>query len=342
MVKVSVILPVYNVEKFLRKSLDTIVNQTLKDIEIICIDDGSEDNSLEILNEYSKKDNRIIVISRKHQGTGVARNEGIKFAKGEYLQFVDPDDWITTDALEILYNFAKNNKSQVVRFDYIEHFDYNNEEKKHNFAEIIQEHYGYNLIQTPFYSWRTFKKGFLYKLGFISVNHFYLREFIQNNNIQYAPTSRAEDHIFLFSVELLAEKIDYLGRYFYFYRRHYASQSYKQSDDYFSIFDNIKLLKEFLIKQNLFEELKDEWLEYSKTVILSHYHVPDKNRKLYEEKCKTFFTEINQEKELIEFLKKLRKQKGTFIEKLFSLKNSYYGGKKSKNLCLLGMKFTLK
>ena len=91
MTKFSIIVPVYNVEKYLKECLDSIVNQTFGDFEIICINDESTDSSLDILKEYSEHDSRFVVISQKNQGQGVARNKGINLAKGEYVLFVDPD-----------------------------------------------------------------------------------------------------------------------------------------------------------------------------------------------------------------------------------------------------------
>ncbi|MBR6099633.1 glycosyltransferase family 2 protein [bacterium] len=104
MAKVSVIIPVYNVENYLRKCLDSVVNQTLQDIEIICINDGSTDNSLQILNEYAQKDNRIIVINKENQGVSAARNDGIEKAGGEFIMFLDSDDYFMPEACEIAYN----------------------------------------------------------------------------------------------------------------------------------------------------------------------------------------------------------------------------------------------
>lgn len=105
-ISVSVIVPVYNVEKFLKRCLDSLINQTLQNIEIICINDGSTDKSVEILEEYSKKDSRIIVINQENQGLSVTRNNGMSIAKGEFISFVDSDDWIDFDFLENLYNAA--------------------------------------------------------------------------------------------------------------------------------------------------------------------------------------------------------------------------------------------
>lgn len=110
---VSIIVPIYNVQDFLACCLDSLINQSLKDIEIICINDGSTDSSLEILQEYASKDNRIIIINQENMGQSVARNVGIETAKGEYIGFVDSDDWIDLDFYEKLYQAAKTNNSDI-------------------------------------------------------------------------------------------------------------------------------------------------------------------------------------------------------------------------------------
>ena len=97
---ISIIIPVYNVSKYLRACLDSVINQTYKDLEIICINDGSTDDSLEILKEYANKDNRIIIIDKKNAGVSAARNDGIDRAGGEYLFCIDSDDYIDNDYLE--------------------------------------------------------------------------------------------------------------------------------------------------------------------------------------------------------------------------------------------------
>lgn len=113
--KVSVIIAAYNVEKYIAQCLESIINQTLKDIEIICVNDGSSDGTLEILNEYAKKDERVIVINQKQKGPGGARNSALDVARGEYLIIQDSDDWRELDCLEKLYNAAvKNNLDTVV------------------------------------------------------------------------------------------------------------------------------------------------------------------------------------------------------------------------------------
>ena len=114
MPKVSIIIPVYNVEKYLRQCLDSIVNQTLRDIEIICVDDGSTDGSSAILAEYAAKDSRVKVLTREHTNAGAARNAGMAVATGEYLGFVDSDDWCELSLFEKAYDKAKADDADVV------------------------------------------------------------------------------------------------------------------------------------------------------------------------------------------------------------------------------------
>ena len=114
MPKVSVIIPVYNVEPYLRKCLDSVVNQTLRDIEIICVDDGSTDGSAAILSEYAAKDPRVKVLMHEHANAGAARNAGMSVATGEYLGFVDSDDWCDLTLFEKAYAKAKADNADVV------------------------------------------------------------------------------------------------------------------------------------------------------------------------------------------------------------------------------------
>ena len=106
--KVSIIIPVYNTEKYLRECLDSVVNQTLKDIEIICVDDGSTDGSLTILREYAEEDHRFKVLIQDNSGSGPARTLGIREAHGDFLAFMDADDYYPeNDTLQKLYSKAK-------------------------------------------------------------------------------------------------------------------------------------------------------------------------------------------------------------------------------------------
>ena len=116
MVKVSVIIPVYNVEPYLKQCMDSVVGQTLKDIEIICVDDGSTDNSLDILREYAAEDSRIQIIEQKNAGAGAARNNGMRYATGKYLSFLDSDDFFEPRMLEKAYDLAEKDQADFVAY----------------------------------------------------------------------------------------------------------------------------------------------------------------------------------------------------------------------------------
>ncbi len=110
---ISIIIPVYNVGKYLGKCLDSVINQTYHNIEIICVNDGSTDNSYDILLEYAKKDNRIKVINQKNAGLSGARNTGISHANGEYIMFLDSDDWLSAEMCEVMYNGLKKYRTDI-------------------------------------------------------------------------------------------------------------------------------------------------------------------------------------------------------------------------------------
>ena len=111
--KISIIVPVYNVEPYIRRCIDSILSQTFKDFELILVDDGSPDRCGEICEEYAIRDSRIKVIYKENGGQLSARNRGLDIAQGDYIGFVDSDDWIDEDMYEILYNLCKNNDAQI-------------------------------------------------------------------------------------------------------------------------------------------------------------------------------------------------------------------------------------
>ena len=120
--KVSIIVPIYNVEKYLPRCLDSLVGQTLYDIEMIAVNDGSTDGSLEILRDYGKRDFRIKISNQENYGVSEARNAGITLAKGEYIAFVDPDDWVEQDMYNIMYQKAIEYECDVVMCSYMREF----------------------------------------------------------------------------------------------------------------------------------------------------------------------------------------------------------------------------
>jgi glycosyltransferase involved in cell wall biosynthesis len=186
MPKVSIIVPVYNVEKYLEKCLDSLINQTLKDIEIICINDGSLDNSINILEKYAIKDNRLKIISQKNAGLSAARNTGINAASGDYIGFCDSDDWVSLDFYEKLYKCAVQNNTDIACGEIIKirkgkekkFLTYNNETIAKTYLEKLQS------CNVPDYSYVWNK---IYRLSKIKKHNLYFEEGITYEDIIFSP-----------------------------------------------------------------------------------------------------------------------------------------------------------
>ena len=215
--KVSVIVPVYNVEKYLPECLDSICNQTLSDLEIICVNDGSKDSSLEILKRYAVIDNRIVILSQENGGLSVARNTGINFAKGEYIYFCDSDDKIDVKTLETLYNRAKNDDLDMLYFDAEPFFE--NAEVEKQFASY-KTYYKRKNDYRGIYSGKKLFNEFLKNRDYLpsACINFLKADFIIKNNLTFEPGILHEDNLWSFKCALLAERVGYSANTF-FHRR---------------------------------------------------------------------------------------------------------------------------
>ena len=143
MSKVSIILPIYNVQEYLRECLDSVCSQSLADIEIICVNDGSTDSSLDIINEYAAKDKRIVVLSGPNGGYGKAMNKGLDCATGEYIGIVEPDDYVIPEMFDELYEIASKNDLDFVKADFYRFTRENGQENlKYEFLDRIKKRYG--------------------------------------------------------------------------------------------------------------------------------------------------------------------------------------------------------
>ena len=136
MCEVSIVVPIYNVEKYLRRCFDSLINQTFKDIEIIALNNGSTDSSLDILKDYASNDNRITIIDNENLGVSKARNIGIDKASGKYIVFVDSDDWIDTNMIEVLHSNITKNNCDLVMCTYVREFDDHSKEKIFNLPDV--------------------------------------------------------------------------------------------------------------------------------------------------------------------------------------------------------------
>lgn len=197
MTKLSIIVPVYNVEKYLPKCLESLIKQTLNDIEIICVNDGSMDNSLAILKEFASRDSRIRIIDNQHQGVAKTRNTGIEQSTGEYIGFVDSDDYIDIDFFEKLYNSATKSNSDIAIASILKHKNffniYNAKYTKEETAITIQDKI--KLCED--------KKHFF----FYAWNKIYHSGFIKENNIKFSEGQIYEDVMFAIKALYYSNKI---------------------------------------------------------------------------------------------------------------------------------------
>ena len=261
MVKISVIVPVYNCEDYLEESIRSILNQSFNDIEIICVDDGSTDDSLNILKELSKQDTRLKVYTQENQGASVARNNALEKASGDYIYFFDADDYIVDDCLEKIYNNAINNDSDIVFFKY-DHYkedsfqkhsqqDIEKQFSKTDFTNFTFNCYDYRIraFKGPFAPWfKFYKKEFLDKY-----DYFEFPSGLNHNDVPF--------HV---KTILKASKISFIPEYLYHYRiDNPNSISNTRLIRFKDIFSIIKIVEDFLKDENLLEEFEKEF-EYFK------------------------------------------------------------------------------
>ena len=208
---VSVIIPVYNVEKYLRECLDSLINQSLKDIEIICVNDGSTDSSLDILNEYKEKDNRFTVITQKNINAGVARNTGLKVATGEYLSFLDSDDIFEPNMLEEMYNTAVKDGSDTVICNF---YLYCNETKKSSWNFRIADKF---VKKSPFSPLDV--KDEIFNISSPNAwTKLFKHSLFTDNNLQFVSTMCSNDITCVDTALALSKKISVIDKPFIHYR----------------------------------------------------------------------------------------------------------------------------
>jgi len=223
---VSVIMPIYNAEKFLRETLDTVVNQTLKDIEIICVDDGSSDGTLAILQEYAKNDERMVIIEQANQYAGVARNNGLAQATGEYVIFWDADDLFELEALEKMYSRIVEDNADICVCGA--------NQLDNSTQELIIR--GIYLIKEYLPAKRPFAKEDMPQYIFCFANNvpwnkLYRREFVQENKLQFLDIRQAEDTYFVIMAMFFAQKITYVDEKLITYRSFNVSSLTGQASD---------------------------------------------------------------------------------------------------------------
>lgn len=206
MIKVSVIVAVYNEERFLYRCLDSICGQSLKEIEIICVDDGSTDSSLQILQSYAQRDNRIKILTQKNQFAGVARNYGMEYATGKYLSFLDADDYFETDMLERMYQKAEEGKSDIVICRYAQYCETNQK-----FVPVDWSYIDSFFIQKENFSADSLKHAGIFQItkGW-AWDKLFRTEFVRQCDYKFSNFRSSEDGYFVNMLLVRARNLSYM------------------------------------------------------------------------------------------------------------------------------------
>ncbi|MBE6485731.1 MAG: glycosyltransferase family 2 protein [Methanosphaera stadtmanae] len=216
MVKISIVMPVYNGSKFLKRSINSVLEQTLKDLEIICVNDESTDNSLEILEELQKEHDFIKILNQKNSGSGKARNNGMNNAVGEYIAFLDVDDiFVDKDALEKMYNFGIKNDADIVGGNLVR---VSNE-------DVIEENFNYAEKNYMYFSEECEIEPEEYGIPWAFYKNIFKRSFLNKFNIRFPNLSRGQDPVFLAEILTKVDKVYAVNSDLYGYYYNAAGQA---------------------------------------------------------------------------------------------------------------------
>ena len=302
MTKVSIIVPFHNVENYIGQCIESLVKQTLQDIEIIFVDDASDDGSKLIVQQYMYDDNRISLLSTESpSGQSYARNLGLDVAKGEYIGFVDSDDWVELDMFEKMYNRAKEGDTDITMcqaqlYDDKEKTTYTNDYYSLKPLEALKDNISFSPYDT---------KDEILNINVVLWNKIYKKEFLQRINAKFQNGYIYEDLPFFFETYLSAERINILWESLYYYRQNRMFSTMQNSDK--KVYDRIPMVElTYKIIQNtdFFNEKK---LDIVRWVIDDIFHrytlLEDKYYEDYYANMKRFFSGIelsDEEKEQLD------------------------------------------
>ncbi len=269
--KISIIVPVYNTQEYLPKCLDTLINQTYSNLEIICVNDGSVDDSLALLNEYAEKDERIKVLSQENAGASVARNLGLSVATGDYVSFIDSDDWVYLSLYQSFVNALSKSPTQldvwmfnvgsfvegqndVIQLKFFEASDWNN----HISDDVVHK---FTDCRRPF------------SRNLSAANKIYRKGLLDEFDIRFEEGLKYEDQYFCIKTFLNSKTIMFTDDIMYRYRNyHHTSVSCVVSDKAFDVFKIVDLIEEEIYKLNVYDNLKYAFFQYKYNVFSQHYN----------------------------------------------------------------------
>ena len=246
--KVSIIVAAYNIEDYIKRCMYSIVNQTFKDIEIIVVNDGSTDNTLNIINDFAKNDARIKIIDKKNGGLIEARKSGLEIASGEYILFLDGDDWLHLEAIEKLCKEAKKDNFDIVLYNFYLAYDNNKLEEKSSFEEIVKHEDDY------------LKLSLTGQIGANIWAKFLKRKFLIDNNIEFVKNiTYAEDVATTNLLFMYSPKVSTIDENLHYYYQRENSVTKVVDEKVFDIPKALEFIKSNLEKQGLYEKYKEEF-----------------------------------------------------------------------------------
>jgi glycosyltransferase involved in cell wall biosynthesis len=262
MIKVSVIVPVYNMEKYLEKCMDSLLNQTLEEIEIIVIDDGSTDKSPEILERYKTLSDKIICVRKENGGRSDARNDGLPYATGEYIGYLDSDDYVDSEMYEVMYNKASEQGSDIVECNL--HHTYAGYED----TEIVAKYYT--------------QEELLCNGRGVAWNKIYKRDWLVEANVKFPKGLIYEDMAFFWKLVPYIRKYDYVDIAPVHYVQRSSSINNASSERTMHVFDILRDVTDFYKEHGFYEQYEKEFeYLYARILLCSSFErmcrIPDKN-----------------------------------------------------------------
>ena len=292
MTKVSIILPVYNSEKYLSDALNCILNQTFEDFELICVNDGSTDGSLDILNEFSNIDARIKVISQENSGPGRARNVGLNESNGKYIIFIDSDDYITPDFLKLIYENMTSNDSDIAFFKFGSIID----DERINTSTYFEfdkrfPHVDFNNFTFNYKS----AKMYVMNAYFAPWTKAYKKEFLDGyDDFVFDEELPFEDILFHIKSMLRSSKMSFVPKYLYYYRWDNEDSVTYDSTLHESIFEVVDMVEDFLVSENFYERFEKHFELFKVAQVLRH--IPQSPDEEYYNNAKSYLGKTNYDK----------------------------------------------
>ncbi len=266
----SVILPVYNVEQYLPQCLDSILAQSMQDFELICVNDGSTDNSLAVLKEYAKKSDKIQVITISNSGVGITRNTAMSLVKGSFLTFLDSDDYIQSEYFKSIADVVTRYPDiDIIQFDYYS-FEDGSDAMKYDKSTITD-------FAEPYekFAWKQRCPHSLHGTRMFVWDKVYRTEFLKQHDLQFPNYPLGEDVLFVILSIILSETIVYIPLAYYYYRLRKGSATHTVSAKYAETIDLIKYCNNKMVQLPILQQYKEElYVIFVRNLKCAYYRLP--------------------------------------------------------------------